>query len=65
MHELHDSTTALTFVQGLTYPISKSDILLSAGEMQLPDTIIQQLGEIPDREYASAQELTTELNTAS
>jgi hypothetical protein len=65
MHEMQASTAAGEFVKGLDYPIGKPDVLRAASDAELPATIVDQLKEIPDREYRDADELTAALNASA
>ena len=64
MRELQSSEAANQFVAGLIFPIAKADVLREAKKAKLSDTIVRQLDKIPEREYASAEDLTAALNAA-
>ena len=64
MQEMRESKVASQFVEGLDYPISKSEILAAAREASIDPTLLDSLEKIPDREYSEPKELTAALNAA-
>jgi uncharacterized protein DUF2795 len=64
MQEMRASKAAEEFVNGLDYPIRKSEILASARETQLGPTVEEALNKLPDREYTDAEDLTRTMNAS-
>ena len=65
MQEMQASENASQFVEGLDYPIAKSEILSAARATSIGPTIQDALNKIADREYADAEDLTKEMTRAS
>jgi hypothetical protein len=61
MQEMQANKAAEEFVSGLEYPIAKSEILASAHETGLGQTVEEALNKLPEREFADAEDLTREL----
>jgi len=65
MQEMQESEIADQFVYGLDYPVSKNSIVDAAREANLSATIQEALKKLPEREYATPDELTQALNAAN
>lgn len=50
------------FLEGIKYPKDKDGIVMHAAERGAPPAIIAALGTIPDREYDSAADVSSELD---
>jgi hypothetical protein len=64
MQEMQESKIASQFVEGLDYPIAKTEILAAAREASIDPIVLDSLKKIPDREYSEPEELTQALNAA-
>ncbi|HVD51931.1 MAG TPA: DUF2795 domain-containing protein [Candidatus Udaeobacter sp.] len=61
---MQESKIASQFVNGLDYPIAKTEILAAAREASIDRIVLDSLKKIPDREYSEPGELTQALNAA-
>ena len=65
MQEMQASQNASQFVEGLEYPITKSETLSAARTANVGPMIQDSLNKIADREYADGEDLTKEMTRAS
>jgi hypothetical protein len=62
MKELQTSEVVEQFLAGLTYPISRENLLDRGDEAKLGDEVMNALAALPSRDYASPAEVTQALN---
>lgn len=65
MQEMQTSKVASQFVEGLEYPVSKSEIVVAAREGDLGAVVQEALAKLPDREYVDAADLTKALTASN
>ena len=62
MQEMRASEIASQFIEGLDYPVGRSEILTAARDASIDPTVVDSLKKLADREYVDPQDLTRALN---
>jgi hypothetical protein len=64
MQEMQASEGAAKFLEGLDYPIAKSELVVEARDSNVAASVQEALEKLPEREYRDADDVTRELNAA-
>lgn len=65
MKEMQASEAAAKFLEGLDYPIAKSELVVEAKDSNVSTSVQEALRKLAEREYQDAEDVTRELNAAS